>query len=150
MTQAREAFSYRGDPAVPPFPDDRPILIFDGECVFCSAFAAFILRKDRSRQFRIMAAQSPVGMALYRHFGFDPTETNILLDRGRVYVRSDASLRIFSRLGPPWSIVGAGRLLPRAMRDALYGILAHNRLRWFGSRQSCYLPAPSEADRFIA
>ena len=149
MTQPREPFSYRRDPAVPPFPDDRPIVIFDGSCVLCSAFAAFILRKDRSRRLRLMAAQTPVGAALYKHFGFDPTETNILLDNGRTYLRSDGSLRVFSMLGLPWSLIGSGRLLPRFVRDWVYGIVARNRFRWFGTRQTCYLPGPTETDRFI-
>jgi len=149
VTPVRELYSYRADPAVPSFPDDRPIVIFDGQCVFCSAFAAFILRKDRSRRFRIAAAQNPVGAALYRHFGLDPNETNVLLDGGRAYLRSDSSLRIFALLGLPWSIVGWARLLPRGMRDTLYGIVARNRFRWFGARATCYLPAPSEVDRFL-
>ena len=42
----REPFSYRSDPAVPKFPDDRPIIIFDGHCVMCSGFARFVLRHD--------------------------------------------------------------------------------------------------------
>lgn len=42
--EMREPYSYRGDPAVPPFPDDRPIIIFDGKCVLCSRFAQFIMR----------------------------------------------------------------------------------------------------------
>ena len=33
-----EAYSYRNDPAVPAFPDERPIVIFDGNCVLCYAF----------------------------------------------------------------------------------------------------------------
>ena len=53
-----DAYSYRNDPAVPAFPDDRPIVIFDGNCVLCSAFAQFILRTDRRRRFRLMAAQT--------------------------------------------------------------------------------------------
>ena len=53
-----EAFSYRADPAVPSFPDDRPILIFDGHCVLCSSFVRFILRTDKNRHFRLMSAQS--------------------------------------------------------------------------------------------
>ncbi len=44
MDVVREAFSYRDDPAVPPFPDDRPLIIFDGHCVLCSNFVQFILR----------------------------------------------------------------------------------------------------------
>ena len=148
---AREAFSYRSDPAVPSFPDDRPILIFDGNCLLCSSFVQFILRTDRERRFRLLAAQTPIGAALYRHLGLNPTdyETNILLEDGRAWLKSEGSLRVFERLGFPWSLMSVGRLLPRSVRDRLYEIVARNRLRWFGVRQSCYLPDPAHADRFI-
>jgi predicted DCC family thiol-disulfide oxidoreductase YuxK len=145
-------YSYRSDPAVPAFPDDRPIVIFDGHCVLCSRFARFILRTDRPRRFRLMAAQSPVGAALYRHFELDPLdyETNILIEDGEAWFKSEGSIRIFEGLGWPWSLMSLGRVLPRPVRDWLYEIVARNRLRWFGRRESCYLPDPSEADRFIA
>jgi predicted DCC family thiol-disulfide oxidoreductase YuxK len=147
----REAFSYRSDPAVPFFPDDRPIIIFDGNCVLCSTFAQFVLRTDRRRLFRLMAAQTPLGGALYRHYGLNPTdyETNLLLENGRVWLKSESSIRIFERLGFPWSLVAAARILPRSMLDWFYEIVARNRLRWFGVRAACYLPDPSQADRFI-
>jgi hypothetical protein len=32
----REGYSYRRDPAIPHFPDDRPIIIFDGYCALRS------------------------------------------------------------------------------------------------------------------
>ena len=148
----REPFSYRRDPSVPPFPDDRPIIIFDGNCVLCSRFAQFIMRTDRDRRFRLLAAQSPIGTALYTHLGLDPEsyETFILLDEGRASVRSDAGLRIFGKLGFPWSLCVAARLMPRLARDKLYDLVARNRLRWFGARATCYVPDPSEADRFIS
>jgi len=148
----REPFSYRRDPAVPPFPDDRPIIIFDGKCVLCSRFAQFIMRTDRHRRFRMLAAQSPVGAALYTHLGLDPEsyETFILLDEGCASVRSDAGLRIVEKLGFPWSLCVVARILPRFVRDKLYDLIARNRFRWFGARSTCYIPDPSEADRFIS
>ncbi len=148
---AREAFSYRSDPAVPSFPDDRPILIFDGNCVLCSSFVQFILRTDRKRRFRLLAAQTPIGAALYRHLGLNPMdyETNILLEDGRAWLKSEGSLRVFEQLGLPWSLMSVGRLLPRFVRDRLYEIVARNRLRWFGVRRTCYVPDPAWADRFI-
>jgi predicted DCC family thiol-disulfide oxidoreductase YuxK len=148
---AREAFSYRADPAVPSFPDDRPVIIFDGNCVLCSGFAQFVLRHDQGR-FRLLAAQTPLGTALYRHFGLAAPDyaTNILIEDGRAWTRSESSLRILERMGLPWSLVSVARLLPRRVRDGLYDIVARNRLRWFGARATCYLPSPSEADRFLA
>lgn len=149
MKAVHQAFSYRNDPLAHSFPDDRPILIFDGKCALCSGFARFILRQDRAHCFRFMTAQTPTGAALYRHFGFDPDETNILLDGGRAFLKSEAALRVFLRLGLPWSLAGIGRLLPRSMRDGVYDVVARNRLAWFGAREICYAPGPSQADRFI-
>src|SRR5690349_1762852 len=128
-------YSWREDPSVPAFADDRPVLIFDGHCVLCSSFAQFILRHDRERR-----------------LGLHPTdyETNIRLEGGRAWLNCEGSIRIFERLGLPWSLMAIGRLLPRPVRDWLYEIVARNRLRWFGRRATCYLPDPAEADRFLA
>ncbi len=149
---ANAAFSYRADPAVPSFADDRPIIIFDGHCVMCSGFARFILRHDRQRRFRMLAAQTPLGAALYRHLGLDPVafESNVLLADGLAWLKSEGSIRIFEQLGFPWSLMALGRILPPRLRDRLYEFIARNRYRWFGVRQTCYLPDPAEADRFLA
>jgi predicted DCC family thiol-disulfide oxidoreductase YuxK len=147
----REAHSYRGDPAVPAFPDCRPIVIFDGDCVMCSAFAQLIMRRDPEKRFRLLAARTPLGAALYTHFGLvaDDYESNILLEDGRAYIKSEGSIRILERLGMPWSLIRVARVLPLPLRDRIYQFIARNRLRWFGRRQACYRPEPSQADRFI-
>jgi predicted DCC family thiol-disulfide oxidoreductase YuxK len=147
----REAFSYRRDPAIPTFPDDRPIFVFDGHCVLCSGFARFILRHDHRRLFRLTAAQTMLGAALYKHYGLDPMDyqTNILLEDGRAWLKSESSIRVFERLGFPWSLAAIARIIPMPLLDRLYAIIARNRLRWFGRRSTCYLPDPSDGDRFI-
>jgi predicted DCC family thiol-disulfide oxidoreductase YuxK len=147
-----EPFSYRSDPAVPRFPDDRPVIVFDGKCVLCSGFANFVLRRDRDHRFRLLAAQTPLGTALCQHFGLDSVnyETDVLIEDGEAFLKSESSIRILVGLGFPWSLVRVGRLIPPALRDRLYDVVARNRFRWFGRREACYLPAPSDADRFIA
>ena len=101
------SFSYRDDPGIPSFPDDRPIIIFDGHCVMCSGFARLVLRHDREARFRLLPAQTALGQALYRHYGLDPFdyETNVLIEGGEVSFKSEASLRIAERLGWPWRLV---------------------------------------------
>jgi predicted DCC family thiol-disulfide oxidoreductase YuxK len=145
-------YDYRNDPAVPQFDDRNPIIIFDGKCVLCSAFAQFILRTDGNGHFRLLAAQSPLGTALYRRFGLNAVqyETYILLEAGCAYFRSEATIRIFEELGLPWRCARIGRIIPLALRDKFYDFIAQHRLRWFGARDTCYFPAPSQADRFIS
>jgi len=63
----RAPYSYRDDPAVPAFADDRPLIVFDGYCVLCSTSAQFVLRHDARGIYRLLAAQTPLGRALYLH-----------------------------------------------------------------------------------
>jgi predicted DCC family thiol-disulfide oxidoreductase YuxK len=144
-------YGYRNDAQVPAFPDDHPIIVFDGHCAMCSRFARFILRHDRRAVFRLMAAQSPVGQALYRHLGLDPTnfDTYVLLQDGRAWFKSQGTARIFRLLGMPWSALALLRLFPSGLLDRGYDVIARNRMRWFGRNQQCFLPDPAQRDRFI-
>lgn len=144
-------FSYRSDPAVPPFPDDKPLIVLDGVCVLCSASARFVSRHDAAGRFRLTAAQSPLGQALYRHFRLSPSDlgTFLLVESGRAWFKSDAALHIVRRLGWPWSLVGLLRVLPRPLRDAAYDLVAKNRYRVFGRRDTCFIPTPDQAERFL-
>lgn len=148
----RAAYSYRDDPAVPDFPDDRPVIVFDGHCGFCSGWARFVLAHDQKGHFRLLTAQSPLGEALYRHYGLEirDYETNLLLDGGRAFFKSEATIRMAEGMGLPWSLAGVVRVLPLSWRDRLYGVMARNRLRIAGRTEACMVPSPEQAGRFLA
>jgi predicted DCC family thiol-disulfide oxidoreductase YuxK len=148
---AREPFSYRSDPAVPSFPDDHPIIIFDGHCALCSGYARFVLAHDHAGKCRLLAAQSALGRALYVHYGLDPYdfETNILIADGGAYFKSEAGIRILELLGSPWSLARVLRLVPMSVRDFVYSFVARNRLRLFGKLETCYVPDLQFRDRVI-
>src|SRR5262249_30059564 len=112
---AREPYSYRTDPAVPAFRDERPIIIFDGYCALCSGWANFVLRHDPHGIYRLLRAQSPLGHALYLHYGINPQvdyETNILIAGGHAWFRSESSIRMLEGLGWPWRLAAVFRILP--------------------------------------
>ena len=146
-----EPYAYRRDAVVPAFDDTLPIIIFDGKCVLCSGFVQFVMKVDRRKRLRLLAAQTPLGEALYRHFDlrYGDFDTYVLLEGGRVRVKSDAALRIFSILGLPWSLMRIGYILPRSWRDALYDFVARHRVAWFGVRETCYMPSAADAGRFV-
>lgn len=152
QSRPRARFSYRDDPSVPGFPDDRPLVIFDGTCVLCSGSARFLMDRDRQRRFRMTTAQSRLGQALYRHFGLDPDrfDTFVLVEDGRLRIKSDAALAIAAELGPPWRWAALLRAVPARLRDAAYDAVARNRFRLFGRRATCLVPSPADRDRFLA
>jgi predicted DCC family thiol-disulfide oxidoreductase YuxK len=148
----RTPHSYRKDSTVPPFADDKPIIIFDGLCVLCSTSAAFVLRHDKTGVFRLLAARAPIGEALYSHYDLDQQnyQTMILVANGVAFFKSEAAIRIAKGLGLPWSLAVVFRVVPLVLRDRCYAWVARNRFKWFGKRDSCYLPDPRHADRFLA
>jgi predicted DCC family thiol-disulfide oxidoreductase YuxK len=152
MTARFAPYSYRSDAAVPPFADDKPVIVFDGFCVFCSAWARFVMRFDRKQVFRLLAAQSELGRALYVHYGLDPEnyETNIVLMDGVPWFKSEAAIRAAGALGFPWSLARVVRVLPLAWRDALYDVVARNRFRIMGRRDVCFAPDAKDRARFLA
>jgi predicted DCC family thiol-disulfide oxidoreductase YuxK len=133
------AYSYRHDPSVPSFPDDKPLFIFDGVCVLCSSGAGWLMRHDQRHLFRFTSAQSPLGKALYRHYGASLDETYLLLDQGRLFDKSAGYLRMIEILGGWWLLLEIFRLIPRRIRDYFYDVVARNRYKWFGKTESCKL-----------
>lgn len=146
------AYSYRNDPSVPDFPDDRPLIIFDGECGFCSRDVDFVLRHDKKGLFRFTPAQSPLGTALMRHYGFrtDDYETSLLIESGVAHIYSESVLRVVELLGGTMGMTATFmRLVPRFIRDAVYRVVARNRMKIAGRRQTCRAPSPEERERFL-
>ena len=131
--------------------DGHPIILFDAECVLCSANAQFILRHDRIRRFRLAAMQGEVGAALFRRHGIDPADpdTIIVVDGDHALRDSDAVIAIYAGLGWPWRVAGAARVVPRSLRDPVYRWIARHRYRIFGKRATCWLPRAEDADRVL-
>ncbi|HEX9446867.1 MAG TPA: DCC1-like thiol-disulfide oxidoreductase family protein [Dongiaceae bacterium] len=143
-------YSYRKDPTVPFFSDQHPIIVYDGLCALCSGWVSIVLRYDHRRRFRLVPAQAPLGQALYRHYGLDPEnfESNMLIEEGEVWLKSEACLRMAAGLGSFWPILGWSRILPLRWRDRAYDHLARRRLR-FGRRKTCFLGNEDQRDRFL-
>lgn len=126
-----------------------PILLFDGHCGLCNGCVNFVLRRDGKARFRFAALQSPAGLRLRKAAAIPGSVDSIVLcENGRVWVRSSAALRIARDLGPPWSLLWAFMVVPRFIRDAVYDIIAANRLAWFG-RDQCRVPKEAERGRFL-
>jgi predicted DCC family thiol-disulfide oxidoreductase YuxK len=130
---------------------DGPIILFDAECVLCSANAQFVLKHDKAARFRLASMQGDVGAAIYRRYGVDPRDPSSMLvvEGARVCRDSDAVLRIYEVLGLPWSLLGVLRIVPAVLRDPVYRWVARNRYRLFGKRETCWVAPPEYRDRLL-
>ncbi|MBD1548664.1 thiol-disulfide oxidoreductase DCC family protein [Roseibium aggregatum] len=131
--------------------DDGPIIVFDALCVLCSTNAQFILKHDRRGHFRLASMQGDVGAALFRRCGIDPAdpESFVIVEGDTVLRNSDAVLAIYDGLGGAWRALTVFRIIPRFLRDRLYLLVARNRYRIFGRRETCWVPSPEQAGRIL-
>ena len=142
-------FSWREDPSVPAFDDEKPLFVFDGICVLCSSGAAFVMRRDRQGRVNMASAQSALGTALYRHYGVPIDDSYLLLWNGRAFTKSAGYLALFTVLGGWWRLLKASAALPERARDWLYDRIAANRYRWFGKADYCALLTEDQGRRLI-
>ena len=149
------------------------VLFFDGECILCNGFADFVLRRDRHRAIRLATLQGETAAVLLPDEvredagaqdvrsaqGGPPTRdvsaapgfvSVVFWDEGGVFRKSEAVRRVLSRLGGVWRVAAVMiGLVPRGLRDAVYDVVARDRMRWFGRRAACRMPTPAERDRFL-
>lgn len=146
-----EPYSFTDDPEVPPFDHGKGLIVFDHECIFCSSFIRFIFARDTSGRFQFTAAQSPLGQALYRHYGLSTTDfsTNLVIVGGVLHTKMDAVATIMRTLGFPWSLLAVANLLPRRLANAAYDLVAKNRYRIFGRYETCLVPSKELRARVI-
>ena len=145
-------YSYRNDPAVPPFDDAAPLIIFDGDCVMCSAGVQWMLARDPAGATRFAAIQEEIPRALYVHYHLDAArfDTFMVLKDGRPFLRWAGVLAAARLMPAPWRWLGqAGRIVPGLIGDALYDVVQRNRIKWFGRRPVCFVPPETAKRRFL-
>lgn len=105
------------------------IVVYDGDCVFCSRSMAWIVAHDAKRRIRLTSCTSETGSRLMRLYGIDPDDpsTFLVVVDGVPHVRTDAMLAIVPLLDASAQPLRAMRVVPRRLRDAIYGWTARNR-----------------------
>ena len=132
----------------------RPIILFDGVCNLCNSAVQWVIERDEEGRFSFASLQSD---AARRELAtvMDAKEIDalpdsiVLLDSDGAHVRSAAALRIVRALGARFALLRLGVVLPRPIQDAIYDMIARNRYRWFGRRDTCMTPTPDIAARFL-
>jgi predicted DCC family thiol-disulfide oxidoreductase YuxK len=127
------------------------IILFDGVCNLCNRSVQFILRRDRRRLFVFASLQGSAGQQLLQKFGLPAREFNsfVLIENDKVYTRSSGALRVLLHLDGGWPLLYCLWIIPKPLRDRIYDWIARNRYRWFGRRESCWVPSLDLQQRFL-
>jgi predicted DCC family thiol-disulfide oxidoreductase YuxK len=131
--------------------DNYSIILFDGICNFCNSSVNFIIKRDKGNHFKFASLQSEIGQKFLTEYDFSHTEfdTIILIEKGELYTRSTAALRIAKSLSGIWKLFYIFIIVPPPVRNYFYDLLSRNRYKWFGKRDSCRIPTDMEKSKFI-
>lgn len=128
------------------------LVLFDGVCKFCNRTILFLIRLDKKGIIRFAPLQSKIGQDLLMKYNL-PTnnfKTIIFLSNGKIYTKSGAILKVFSKLGGVWYLISVVcSLVPKSLRDGAYSVFSKYR-HFFQKRDSlCEIPNQDVRSRFI-
>jgi len=111
----------------------------------------FILERDKNDLFRFAALQSDAGLELLKKFKLSRTnfDTFILVDSENYFTKSTAALMIAKNLRSFVKVFYTFIFLPIPIRDFFYDLIAKNRYRFFGKKESCRIPTEKERGKFL-
>lgn len=130
----------------------QSVVLFDGVCNLCNSFVQFVIKYDKNERFKFASLQSDFAEKALSNFFMDSQKmsTVILLENGKLYSRSTAALRILNSLNGLWPLLYVFIIVPAFIRDVVYNLIAKNRYKWFGKKDSCMVPSPELQRRFLS
>ena len=130
---------------------EHSIILFDGVCNVCTGAVQFVIKKDQKNHFRFASLQSQQGQnILIRHqLPVNDFNSFVLVENEKVYTRSDAALKVTKNLSGLWPLLYGFIIVPKFIRDGIYNLIAKNRYKWFGKKDSCMIPTPEIMAKFL-
>jgi len=131
--------------------EQQPMILFDGVCNFCNNAVNFTLKRNKKENIRFAPLQSEAGQQLLHQYNLpaDDMESFVFIENGKAYKQSTAALKVCRHLRGLWPLCFGFIIVPKFIRDGLYNLVAKNRYRWFGKKDSCMIPTPEIKARFI-
>ena len=134
--------------------DNGLLVCFDGYCNLCSGWINFLIKRDHKDVFTFTSLQSAEFGNILQRSGYKKSTIGslnsiVVFRSGQVFIRSDAVIEILFALGGLFKVAILLKLIPKYLRNAVYDSIAKRRYRWFGTRDTCRVPSPTEAHKFL-
>jgi len=112
---------------------EKMVLLFDSGCKLCNSSIKFVTKGDPQQKIKQIALQSAEGQEILAAQPY-LLEVNsiILIVHDKVFIESDAILKLAQHLSFPYKLLVAGYIIPKKWRDTMYRWIAKNRYKWFG------------------
>ncbi len=125
------------------------VIFFDGYCGLCNGFVDFVMKIDKAGVFKFSPLQSDFAKANLKLEDIQQLKSVVVLIDGKTFRKAQAVMKVFAQLQGGWKALSTLGLLPSGILNLGYDLVAENRYRLFGKRETCRLPTPEERTRFI-
>jgi len=119
----------------------NPSVIFDDQCVLCHSALLYMIKHDKNRilRYKGMSHASSISNQITLSSG-KAINSIILIENEKIYTKTDAFIKIMLHLGGWRKVFILLRFFPVFIRNIVYNIIATNRYKWWGKKDSCYVP----------
>ncbi len=130
---------------------NQPIVLFDGECNFCSSSVQFVIARNSRSNIMFCQIQSEPGQRLIAQYGLSDLGLNsmVLIHHEKATIKSSAALRIATLMDMPWPLMFAFIIVPPFIRNRVYDWIGQRRYQWYGKRDACWVPDTEIKNRFL-
>ena len=127
-----------------------PVVLYDGECGLCHRSVKFLLARDGGQLWYAPLQGETAAALRARHPEIPQTlESVVLVDDGRVHLRSKAFLYGARYLTRPWQWLHALRWMPSFFLDLGYRLIARVRYRVWGKFDTCTMPSVEQRAKLL-
>jgi predicted DCC family thiol-disulfide oxidoreductase YuxK len=108
---------------------EKPIILIDSKCSFCSKTGQFIARKGGENKFQFLSLYSEEGKKQLLKYGLpeDYRDSVVLIENDSVFLKSDAVLKISKKLNSIYPFFSQFKFIPQKIRDSIYDFVARHR-----------------------
>ncbi|ATA90226.1 thiol-disulfide oxidoreductase [Capnocytophaga stomatis] len=128
---------------------NNPILIFDGDCIFCNRVAYFLAKTDKKDFFRFVSSTSEKGKQIIKENNLqEMIDKTVIVRVGERFFFKSQAMYYFLKISKTFPFF---RFLiwifPTFLADFFYDIIARNRKKIIKSE--CPIPEPEIRKKFL-
>ena len=129
----------------------KKIIFYDGHCNLCNGFVNAIIKLDKKNIFLFAPLNGNHAKNLLKKNNIKNTtiDSVVLFNSNSISYKSKAVIEILISLGGIYRVLVMTKIIPRAILDWLYDIVAKNRYSWFGKQDRCMVRDKKIISKFL-
>ena len=127
----------------------KHIVFFDGICTLCNNFVDTLIKIDKNNVLQYASLQGNTAAEYLKNTNTAALKTVVYYSDGQLFIKSDAVLEILASIGGIWKLAIVLKIIPKQIRDYVYDVIAKNRLKWFGQKQTCRMPTTMDKGKIL-